>query len=124
MPFNSIQVLQTGEEINEIENTGFCNNYTSIHVGNIGNNRFIAQILSKSIRLIQGTRLVQNIQLDITSPIVEVSITDPYICALTASGQVITLALRDIRGGSRLAINKNTISSVSSILSLDHSIAS
>lgn len=105
--------MQTGEEINEIENTGFCNTSRTVHVGNIGNNRFIAQILSDSIRLIQGTRLVQYIQLDITSPIVEVSITDPYICSLTASGQVITLALRDTRGGSRLAINKNTISNVS-----------
>lgn len=63
--------------------------------------------------MLQGTRQLQNIQLDIDSPLVQVSISDPYICAQTAKGQVITLALRDIRGGSRLAINKNTISNVS-----------
>lgn len=56
---------------------------------------------------------MQNINLDIDSPLVQVSISDPYICAQTSRGQVITLALRDIRGGSRLAINKNTIGSVS-----------
>lgn len=114
--FGGRQVLQTGEEINEIENTGFCNNQTTVHVGNIGNNRFIAQILTRSIRLLQGTRLLQNISLDIDSPLVQVSISDPYIAAQTSKGQVITLALRDIRGASRLAINKNTISSVCSIL--------
>lgn len=106
-------VLQTGEEINEIENTGFCVTETTIHVGNIGNNRFIVQVLPRSMRLLQGMRLLQNIQIDIDSPFVQVSICDPYICAQTANGSVITLALRETRGSPRLAINKNTISSVS-----------
>lgn len=65
------------------------------------------------MRLLQGTRLLQNVQIDIASPFVQVSICDPYICAQTAHGQVITLALRETRGSPRLAINKNTISSVS-----------
>lgn len=109
----SFQILQTGDEINEIENTGFCNNQTTIYVGNLGNNRYIAQILSKNIRLLQGTRLLQNIQIDIDSPLVLVSLVDPYICVKTESGQVITLALRETKGVPRLAVNKNTISSVS-----------
>lgn len=110
---STTMVLQTADEINEIENTGFCGTQTTIHVGNIGNNRYIVQILSKSMRLLQGTRLLQNIQIDIDSPFVQVSICDPYICAQTANGSVITLALRETRGTPRLAINKNTISSVS-----------
>lgn len=110
---STTMVLQTGDEINEIENTGFCGTQTTIHVGNIGNNRYIVQILSNSMRLLQGTRLLQNIQIDIDSPFVQVSICDPYICAQTANGSVITLALRETRGTPRLAINKNTISSVS-----------
>ncbi len=111
-PFH-FQILQTGDEINEIENTGFCNTQTTIHVGNLGNNRYIAQILSKNIRLLQGTRLLQNIQIDIDSPLNLVSLVDPYICVKTESGQVITLALRETKGVPRLAVNKNTISSVS-----------
>lgn len=109
------QVLQTGDEINEIENTGFCNNQPTIHVGNLGNNRYIAQVLSRSIRLLQGTRLLQNIQIGSESPLTLVSICDPYVCVRTESGQVITLALRETKGAPRLAVNKNTISSVSGI---------
>lgn len=112
------QVLQTGDEINEINNTGFCCNQTTIHVGNIGNNRYIVQVLSRSMRLLQGSRLLQNIQIDSDSPIVQVSIVDPYVCAQTQSGSVITWALRENKGVFRLAINKNTISNVSLIMKL------
>lgn len=107
-----MKILQTGDEINEVNNTGFCYNQTTIHVGNIGSNRYIVQVLSRSMRLLQGTRLIQNIQIDSDSPIVQVSICDPYVCAQTQSGAVITWALREIKGISRLAINKSTISSV------------
>lgn len=105
-------MLQSGAEINEImSQTGFCCNQTTIHVGNIG--RYIVQVLSRSIRLLQGTRLMQNIEIDSDSPIVQVSICDPYVCAQTQSGAVITWALRDTKGQlSRLALNKNAISSV------------
>lgn len=106
-------VLQTGAEINEINNTGFCCNQTTIHVGNIGNDRYIVQVLSRSMRLLQCARMLQNIQIDSDSPIVQVSICDPYVCAQTQSGAVITWALRDTKGISRLAMNKNAIVSVS-----------
>lgn len=109
----SFQILQTGDEINEIENTGFCNNQTTIYVGNLGNNRYIAQVLTKNIRLLQGTRLLQNIQIDIESPLNSVSVVDPYVCVKTENGQVITLALRETKGIPRLAVNKSAISLVS-----------
>lgn len=109
----STMVLQTGAEINEINSSGFCCNQTTIHVGNIGNDRYIVQVLSRSMRLLQGARLLQNIQIDSDSPIVQVSICDPYVCAQTQSGSVITWALRDTKGISRLAMNKNAIGSVS-----------
>ena len=60
-----------------------------------------------------GTRLLQNIPLDIGHPLTLVSIADPYVCVRAANGQVITLALREAKGTPRLAINKNIISSVS-----------
>lgn len=48
-------ILQTGEEINEIENTGFSTNLPTIFVGNVGNNRYIVQVTTKHLRLLQGT---------------------------------------------------------------------
>lgn len=68
------------------------------------------------MRLLSGARLMQNILIDTDSPIVQVSICDPYVCAQTQSGAVITWALRETKGISRLAMNKNAISSVSVVI--------
>lgn len=65
------------------------------------------------MRLLQGLRLMQNIQIENDSPVVQVSICDPYVCAQTQSGEVITWALRETKGIWRLAQNKNSISNVS-----------
>jgi len=45
---NSTLVLQTGQEINEIENTGFTVNQPTIFVGNLGQQRFIVQVSLRS----------------------------------------------------------------------------
>ncbi|XP_021710072.1 cleavage and polyadenylation specificity factor subunit 1 [Aedes aegypti] len=111
-------VLQTGDEINEIENTGFATNVPTIHVGNIGGNRFIVQVTTKSIRLLQGTRLLQNIPIDLGCPLAAVSIADPYVCVRSSEGRVITLALREGKGTPRLAVNKNTISTTPAVVAI------
>lgn len=111
-------VLQTGQEINEIENTGFCNNLPTIFVGNVGNNRYIVQVTISSIRLLQGTRLLQNIPIDFGCELVSVSIADPYVCVQAENGQVTTLALREAKGTPRLAINKNTIPSYPPVIAM------
>ncbi|XP_055533699.1 cleavage and polyadenylation specificity factor subunit 1 [Wyeomyia smithii] len=111
-------ILQTGEEINEIENTGFATNVPTIHVENIGGNRFIVQVTTKSIRLLQGTRLLQNIPIDLGCPLAAVSIADPYVCVRSSEGRVITLALREGKGTPRLAVNKNTISTTPPVVSI------
>lgn len=105
-------VLRTGDEISDIHNTGFASNTPTIFVGNLGSNRYIVQVTSKSIRLIQGTRLVQNIPIDLGFPLTNVSIADPYICVRASNGQVVTLALRDNKEYSfqRLYMNRNRIS--------------
>lgn len=115
---SSTLVLQTGEEINEIENTGFCCSQPTIFVGNLGQNRFIVQVTTRSVRLLQGKRLIQNVPIDEGTPVVQVSIADPYVCLKVQHGKVITLALRETKGSPRLAINKNTISSIPSVVSL------
>lgn len=111
-------ILQTGDEINEIENTGFCANQRTIFVGNVGANRYIVQVLSNSIRLLQGTRLLQNIQVDSESRLVLASICDPYVCVKTESGKVLTLALREAKGAPRLGNNKHTISDTPMVIGL------
>lgn len=110
-------VLQTGDEINEIENTGFSNTQSTIFVGNLGNNRYIAQVLSNSIRLLKGTNMLQHIAVDSESRLVLVSVCDPYICVKTEAGKVLTLALRETKGAPRLGNNKHAISDVSNFLS-------
>uniref|UniRef100_A0A1A9V1N0 Cleavage and polyadenylation specificity factor subunit 1 n=1 Tax=Glossina austeni TaxID=7395 RepID=A0A1A9V1N0_GLOAU len=115
---SSTLVLQTGEEINEIENTGFSCQQPTIFVGNLGQNRFIVQVTTRSVRLLQGRRLIQNVPIDEGGPVVQVSIIDPYVCLRVLHGKVITLALRETRGTPRLAINKNTISSSPAVVSL------
>lgn len=111
----STTVLSTGEEISDVDSTGFCCTQTTIHVGNIGNNRYIVQVLSQSMRLLQGSRLMQNIQIS-NGPIVQAAICDPYVCAQTQSGGVITWILRETKGIPRLAMNKNEISRAPAVI--------
>lgn len=106
---SSTMVLRTAEEITGIHNTGFSSGLPTIFVGNVGSNRFIIQVTTKSIRLLQGTRLVQSIPIDLGSALTTVSVADPYVCVRAGNGQVITLALRETKENPRLAVNKNTI---------------
>lgn len=116
----STMVLRTGDEISDIHNTGFACNTPTIHVGNLGSNRFIVQVTSKSIRLIQGTRLVQNIPIDLGYPLTNVSIADPYICVRASNGQIVTLALRENkeRGLQLLYMNRHRISGTAVAISM------
>ena len=116
----STMVLRTGEEISDIHNTGFACNTPTIFVGNLGSNRYIVQVTSKSIRLIQGTRLVQNIPIDLGFPLTNVSVADPYICVRASNGQIVTLALRDNKDYSfqRLYMNRNRISGTAVAVSI------
>ena len=115
---NNTMVLKTSEEITDIHNTGFASSLPTIFVGNLGNNRYIVQVTTKSIRLIQGMRSIQNIPIDLGYPLTSVSIADPYVCVRASNGQVITLALRENKGVPRLAVNKNTISSSPKVIGL------
>jgi len=117
---STTMVLRTGDEISDIHNTGFACNTPTIFIGNLGSNRYIVQVTFKSIRLIQGTKLVQNIPIDLGHPLTNVSIADPYICVRASNGQVITLALRDNRENTsqRLYMNRNRISGTATCISI------
>ncbi|XP_019876681.2 cleavage and polyadenylation specificity factor subunit 1 [Aethina tumida] len=103
-------ILQTGQEINEIDNTGFATDGPTVFAGNLGNNKYIVQITTVAVRLLAGTNQLQHVPLDLGSPIVHVSCTDPYVSLLTTDGQVITLMLRETRGTAKLVISKSTLS--------------
>lgn len=89
----STMVLQTGQEINELDQSGFSTEGPTVFCGNLGDNQWIIQVGPKSIRLLDGLNLVQNLPLDLGSPIVHVSAADPYLIALTEDGQLILLSL-------------------------------
>lgn len=134
--FIYFQILQTGQEINEIDNTGFATDGPTVFAGNLGNNKYIVQITTVAVRLLAGnffsflpigfqlitvfcylgTNQLQHVPLDLGSPIVHVSCTDPYVSLLTTDGQVITLMLRETRGTAKLVISKSTLSNVSWIV--------
>ncbi|EFA00240.2 cleavage and polyadenylation specificity factor subunit 1 isoform X2 [Tribolium castaneum] len=103
-------ILQTGDEINEIDNTGFATHIPTVYAGNLGNLKYIVQVTSSAVRLLQGINQLQHIPLELGSPIVHVTSVDPYISLLTTDGQVITLMLREARGVAKLVISKSTLS--------------
>jgi cleavage and polyadenylation specificity factor subunit 1 len=44
---NSTMVLETGEELNEVEQGGFVTNKPTVFACNLGNNRFIVQVSAR-----------------------------------------------------------------------------
>ncbi|XP_015127450.1 cleavage and polyadenylation specificity factor subunit 1 [Diachasma alloeum] len=99
---DSTMILQTGQEINEVENSGFGTQGRTIFAGNLGANRFIVQITQISVRLLQGSEQIQNIPMDLGCPIVYASCADPYVVILAEDGQVVLLTLKETRGSLRL----------------------
>ncbi len=47
-------MLETGQEIMELDHSGFSTQGPTIHAGNIGNNRFILQVTANGVRLMEG----------------------------------------------------------------------
>ncbi|CAG9824249.1 unnamed protein product [Phaedon cochleariae] len=102
-------VLQTGHEINEIDNTGFATHGPTVYAGNLGNGKYVVQVTTVAVRLLQGAAQLQHVPMDLGSPLVHVSSADPYVSLMTADGQVITLMLREARGSAKLVVSKSTL---------------
>ena len=66
------------------------------------------------VRLLQGSRQVQHIPLDVGSSVVWASIADPYVVIMSAEGLVIQLMLRvdDFGSGARLAVSRPQLAQV------------
>ncbi|GIY05436.1 cleavage and polyadenylation specificity factor subunit 1 [Caerostris extrusa] len=101
--------LQTGQEINELDHSGFSTQAPTVFAGNIGDNRFIVQISQMGVRLLYGSRQVQHIPLDVGSPIVWASVADPYVVIMSAEGLVIQLIFKPDEFGKeyRLSVSRH-----------------
>lgn len=89
---DSTLVLQTGQEINELDSSGFATRECTVFVCNM--NKYILQVLKYSVRLLSGSDQLQNISLEFDSPIVHGSSCYPYAVLLTEDGQVIVLTVK------------------------------
>ncbi|XP_071959341.1 cleavage and polyadenylation specificity factor subunit 1-like [Antedon mediterranea] len=117
---DSTMILQTGQEITELDQSGFSTQGPTVYAGNLGNNKYILQVSQMGVRLLEGANQLQHIPLDIGSPIMLCSVADPFVVIMSESGHIVLLSLKeDSHGtGHRLSILKPEISQTSKILAL------
>ncbi|XP_077542747.1 cleavage and polyadenylation specificity factor subunit 1 isoform X1 [Haemaphysalis longicornis] len=117
---DSSMILQTDQEINELDHSGFSTQNPTVFAGNLGEGRYVLQVCPMGVRLLDGTRQLQHIPLDVGSSIVAGSLADPHVIIRSAEGLVIHLTLRgDPASGCRLAVLRPQLTAVKSkILSI------
>lgn len=119
---DSSMVLKTGQEIMELDHSGFSTQGATIYAGNIGNNAYILQVSAMGVRLLQGVKQLQHIPVDVGSPIVCCSVADPHIMIMSKQGHIIQLMLKPDKfgtgSGARLAISKPSIAVLPKIVTL------
>ena len=100
----SSMVLQTGQEINELDSSGFCTTSATVYAGNLGGSQFIVQVLPDSVRLLRHTELLQTVQLQslLNSPIQSACVSDPHLAVLSQEGECAVLTLE----GEELTVTK------------------
>lgn len=54
----NLKVLQTGQEINEVDQSGFSTQGSTVFAGNLGANRYIVQVTQMGVRLLQDIEQV------------------------------------------------------------------
>ena len=108
----STMILMTGEEIHELDSSGFQNSSPTVFAGcairnelhpdfikfisgNIGNNQFIVQVTKEAVLLLKDSDLTQTVDLKLEAgeSVVSASICDPYLSLLTSTGAAIILQL-------------------------------
>ena len=57
--------MQTGQEINEVDQSGFSTQGSTVFAGNLGANRYIVQVTQMGVRLLQGIEQVHTILFEI-----------------------------------------------------------
>ncbi|NXI44787.1 CPSF1 factor, partial [Galbula dea] len=98
---DSTMILQTGQEIMELDTSGFATQGPTVYAGNIGDNRYILQVSPLGIRLLEGVTQLHFIPVDLGSPIVHCAVADPFVVILSAEGQLSSFLLRGDSYGGR-----------------------
>ncbi|KAG8441693.1 hypothetical protein GDO86_010758 [Hymenochirus boettgeri] len=110
---DSTMILQTGQEIMELDTSGFATQGPTVYAGNIGDNKYIVQVSPLGIRLLEGVTQLQFIPVDLGSPIIHCAVADPYVVILSAEGQVCMFILKSDSYGEkthrRLALHKPSL---------------
>ena len=114
---DSTMILQTGEEINELDHSGFFTHEPTVLTCNIGDQKYIAQVTRRQVRLLKGSELLQELELNLESNIIRASCADPYILLLTEEGQLVLLTL-DLLGMPKLTITKTNLKSKSPLINI------
>ena len=113
----SSQVLKTGDEISEVDNSGFNLQSPTVYAGNLGLNKYIVQVCPQSIRLLAGVDEVQDIPLDSgSSNIIFGSMADPHGVLITEDGFIIYMQLVEDFNGPKLKLIRPNIERVSASL--------
>ncbi|XP_053190348.1 cleavage and polyadenylation specificity factor subunit 1 [Scomber japonicus] len=118
---DSTMILQTGQEIMELDTSGFATQGPTVFAGNIGDNKYIIQVSPMGIRLLEGVTQLHFIPVDLGSPIVHCSVADPFVVIMTAEGVVTMFVLKtDTYMGKthRLALQKPQIPTQSRVITL------
>ncbi|XP_026144258.1 cleavage and polyadenylation specificity factor subunit 1 [Carassius auratus] len=118
---DSTMILQTGQEIMELDTSGFATQGPTVYAGNIGDNKYIIQVSPMGIRLLEGVTQLHFIPVDLGSPIVHCSVADPYMIIMTAEGAVTMFVLKSdsyMGKSHRLALQKPQIHTQSRVITL------
>lgn len=106
---DSSMVLQTGQEIQELDHSGFSTQTATIYAGNVGDGRYILQVSSGGVRLLDGVQQLQHIPIEMGSPIVQCTVADPYILIMSDEGIIMMLILKIEATAARLVLSKPPI---------------
>ncbi|XP_023931604.1 cleavage and polyadenylation specificity factor subunit 1-like [Lingula anatina] len=115
---DSTMILQTGQEIMELDHSGFSTQAPTVYAGNMGENKYILQVSPKGVRLLEGVKQLQHIPIDVGSPLVQCSVADPFAVIISEEGHVMLLNLRQDSFGSgvRLAVIRPNLQQKSKVL--------
>uniref|UniRef100_A0A8U7NW11 Cleavage and polyadenylation specific factor 1 n=1 Tax=Corvus moneduloides TaxID=1196302 RepID=A0A8U7NW11_CORMO len=118
---DSTMILQTGQEILELDTSGFATQGPTVFAGNLGQGQFIVQVSPLGLRLLQGVTQLHFVPVDLGSPIVHCAVADPFGVLLSADGHLATFTLKgDTYGGRapRLALLRPPVSHQSRVTAL------
>ena len=94
-PRDTSMVLQTGQEINELDSSGFCTTQPTVFAGNIGGSKFIVQVTPDCVLLLEHSELVQKLAVDLGCPIQSACVADPHLALLGTNGECAVLSLQE-----------------------------